>query len=104
FKYALASHSTLSHLDVIGDFNASDGDSIDLRAIGLSGGITDGGLVGSFASGPGSSFGGNGLIVETDGTNTRIYADSDHSGTFNANADMVIQLTGNHLNELVTQP
>ena len=104
FKYALTSHSTLSHLDVIGDFNASDGDSIDLRAIGLSGGITDGGLVGSFGSGPGSSFGGNGLIVETDGTNTRIYADSDHSGTFNANADMVIQLTGNHLNELVTQP
>jgi VCBS repeat-containing protein/ELWxxDGT repeat protein len=104
FKYNGASDSTLSHLDVISDFNAGDGDTINLSALGLSGGLTNGGTVGALGNAPGSGFGGNGLIVETDGVNTRIYADSDHNGTFNAATDLVVQLTGNHLNEIITHP
>jgi Ca2+-binding RTX toxin-like protein len=103
FKYNAASDSTLSHLDIISDFNATEGDTINLSALGLSGGLTNGGT-GVFGAAPHTGFGGNGLIVETDGANTRIYADSDHNGTFNAATDLVVQLTGNHLNELLTHP
>jgi VCBS repeat-containing protein/ELWxxDGT repeat protein len=104
FVYQSASESTLSHLDVISDFNHSEGDSIDLSALGLTGGIVNGGTIGAFGNAPQVDFGGNGLIIETDGANTRIYADSDHSGHFNVATDLVVQLTGNHLNEIVTQP
>jgi VCBS repeat-containing protein/ELWxxDGT repeat protein len=104
FKYNGASESTLSHLDVISDFNAAEGDTINLSALGLAGGLVNGGTIGAFGSAPATGFGGNGLIVETDGANTRIYADSDHNGTFNAATDLVVQLSGNHLNELVTHP
>jgi VCBS repeat-containing protein/ELWxxDGT repeat protein len=103
FKYNAASESTLSHLDVISDFNAAEGDTINLSGLGLSGGLTNGGT-GAFGTSPHVGFGGNGLIIETDGVNTRIYADTDHTGTFNAATDLAIQLTGNHLTELVTHP
>ena len=103
FSYALASHSSLNYLDIITDFSLADGDEIDFSALGLAGGITDGGMVSGFGHGPASDFNGNGIIIETDGTDTRIYADADHSGTFSAHADLVVQVSGNHLGDLISQ-
>jgi Ca2+-binding RTX toxin-like protein len=101
FVIASASDSVLNHMDVITDFNnTSEGDLLDFTGLGLVDNVQTG-TVGSFgAGGPQTSFGAaGGIVVETDGTVTRVYADTNHDGVFSANADTVVQLTGDHLSE-----
>ena len=97
--------SVLNHMDVISGFDfTGEGDTLDFSALGAAPGVVNGATVGSFGAGPGTAFGSSGAVVETDGTDTRVYVDVNHNGSFDAATDTVVQISGNHLNEIVNNP
>jgi len=88
----------LSHADTISGFN---GDQIQLlNLVGTIGAVTNKGTVASFTTSDNipNFFNQNSAVaVAYDSTNTRLYVDIDHNGSFNMNHDMVINFTGNQV-------
>ena len=102
FVYLAATDSTLSALDLITDFDGVS-DDIDLSALGLTGStaaVLDYGDVGAgnFTTTDSADFFEDtgpidrAVALETDGTDTRIYVDTNNDGDFTAAIDMVIEV------------
>jgi Ca2+-binding RTX toxin-like protein len=92
----------LTKADVIEDF--AMGDLIDVSAL-VSGQISvfnHGTVVNFITADTANWFGQNDIAVAYDNTNTRVYVDANHDGSFNLNQDAVIQIIGNHLNDVST--
>jgi Ca2+-binding RTX toxin-like protein len=101
FVYSAAADSTLAALDLISDFDGVS-DTIDLSALGLTGStaaVLDYGLVGSFTEADTADFfddsgTGRAVALENDGTDTRVFVDTNNDGNFTAATDMVIEVSG----------
>jgi len=77
------------------------GDTIDLTAFKLSGGVAGGaGIIPTVHL---SNFygSGNSVVVSQVGGNTYVFADVDKNGAFDPNTDLVIKVVGTHESELL---
>jgi len=93
--------NVLNYMDIIQDFTSGDHLDIDKLVGGPVTGVTDLGTVGAFATTDTTNFfNGNAVAVATDGNNTRVYVDANHDGSFNLAHDLVVQVTGVHVNDL----
>jgi Ca2+-binding RTX toxin-like protein len=90
----------LTHADTIEDWNT--GDVIDIGALAQGAiSVFNHGTVANFITADTANyFGANDVAATTDGNTTRVYIDANHDGNFTLNQDVVIQLIGNHLNDL----
>jgi len=93
--------------DFITDFNINQLDTIHLEGLGLNSSSVTERAAGPFVTATTSNFfGGNDIAVQSDNVSeTRLYADVNHNGTFDVGTDVMVRLVGaNQAHDLATNP